>query len=527
VDIPALKRKARALEQQGSAADALTVYQQILAEVDAVGGIRQELPLLVKIGDLLSKAGDLEGAIGMYERAAGEYALQGATQPVMSLCAKILRTDPQEAGAYLRLARRLLDAGFAEGTRQLLIDYAQRGNLERTREGLETLAGRPEDELKRVLDRAIFSAERRAPKRPPQAAAPAAPPKPAPPEEPEEPEPEQASPTKDQVEEKRPQDAFPTAEDLQAPVLPTSPPETPPHATPPPPPREPPPLVLPEPLSPQPLGIDASLAPVPQDTERSPGRAESPPERSGSSEDAGTRYNEPPPERPAPPPRRLRPERRAPRGRGPVLTPPRPPARRRSSLIWIVVAAIVVVGGGAALIWSGIIPLGGRLPAVGTRAKAARGAATQKQSEPRGDTVMARDTAGFTRRDTASGIATPPAPPPLVLPKVPVTLPPGVTIARSVYVVQGLQIRSLTPDSTAGRQGYRIVQQLDSQRIVLEEFPSDSAVPGEIGVTGLAPDTVVGHVGMGGLAVVLKAVLPEGTVVQLLQQLIEIRPRLQ
>ena len=55
MDIPALKQQARTLEQQGSVEAAIEVYRQVLADLEAIGGVRQELPLLIKIGDLLAK----------------------------------------------------------------------------------------------------------------------------------------------------------------------------------------------------------------------------------------------------------------------------------------------------------------------------------------------------------------------------------------------------------------------------------------------------------------------------------------
>jgi hypothetical protein len=631
VDIPALKQQARALEQQGSVDDALEVYRQVLADLEAIGGVRQELPLLIKIGDLLAKSDDLDGAVQMYERAAGEYALQGSAQAVVSLCAKILRADPQETGAYLRLARRMLDAGHIEGTRQVLIDYAQRGQLDRTREGLEALAGRPDDEVRRRLDKAIFTAERRLakrappapraappparprPRRPPRAAAPAAPPLPVPEEEPpappevvepepeEEPEtepespgppkrrltvplgaldaepepdllqtgppelkPESAFPTADEMaqaqeprppQESRPQDAFPTAEDLQAPA-------TPPRAAPPPPPPpgepapEPPPAVptppadleppAPPPLviehgTPEPLGIDTSLAPMPRGSEPALERPELPPELpSWSPDHSGAHHAAAPPQEPAPPPpppppRVSQPEprisREAPRTtRAPTVSrvsratrAPRRAPRRSGGWLWPVIV-VLLLGGGGGLVWRGILPVD-RLRHLLGEQEAAAPTRAPRRAQPRGDTVMARDTAGFARPAPARPGPEPPFAPTLVLPQVPVTLPAGVTLTRPVYVVRGLRLESVVPDSSEGVVGYRLVQVLPSgQRIVLEELPSDTVVAGEIGVTGIDPDTVVGHTGVGGLAVTLKGLITEDMVVQLLQQLVPIGP---
>ena len=620
MDIPALKQQARTLEQQGSVDDALEVYRQILAELEAIGGVRQELPLLIKIGDLLAKSDDAGGAVQMYERAAGEYALQGSAQAVISLCDKILREDPQETGAYLRLARRLLDAGHVEGCRMVLIDYAQRGQLDKTREGLEALEGRPEDDVRRRLDKAIFTAERRlarrsGARRPPRAAAPAAPPVPAEPEqeppappelEPEpdeepEPEPElpgpprrrltvpvgapDAEPTPDLREnrppppeprpeaafpsaadlaasppaegsraprESQPQDAFPTAEDLQAPVHPPlpAPPPPPPAAAPTPPaaelepPAAPPPLII-EHGAPEPLAIDMSLAPLPRGSEPALERPELPPEEpTWTPNHAGARHevplsppepaSAPPPASPPPPrvsqsQRRIsgpqervsRPQPRPSRtGRARAMpSPHRRTARASGVRLWPFVILLLVAGGGV-LAWRGVIPVDRLRHLFGQNEAAAPG-----RARPRGDSVMARDTAGFRRPAPARPAPEVPFAPTLVLPQMPVMLPAGVTLTRQVYVVRGLQIESVTPDSVGGVVGYRIVQVLPpNQRLVLEELPSDTVVAGEIGVTGIDPDTVVGHTGAGGLAVTLKGVISENMVVQLLQQLVPIGP---
>lgn len=606
MDIPALKQQARTLEQQGSVDDALEVYRQVLAELEAIGGLRQELPLLIKIGDLLVKAGDLQAAVEMYERAAGEYATQGAAQPVISLCGKVLRVNPQDTGVYLRLARRLLDAGYVEGARQVLVDYAQRGQLDKTREGLERLAGRPEDDVRRLLDKAIFAAERRLAERP----APAPPPGPdeepiaspepepdieldlpgpsskritvpvgaldlesipdvreAPPREPE-----VALPMADELEVleerkpprgPRPHDDLPSAKDLQAPVQPTPspPPPKPPPAPPPPPaadlePPEPPPSII-EPVEPEALGIDTSVAPPARGTEPALERPQLPPDAPvWAPEHEGAHHEAPPPPEPPPPPPRVtrpqphvsgphprvsgpqprvsgphprlsdsHPRISAPHGRpsaamrAPVAVRSRRPARRTHGR-WRPLLVVLVLAAGAVLVWRGITPADRLRHLFGAKeaeppARAGRG----------GDSVMARDTAGFARRVPARPAPQVPFAPRPVEPQVPLVLPAGVALTRTIYVVQGLHIESVLPDSSEGVVGYRIVQVLPSgQRVVLEELPSDTLVAGEIGVTGIDPDTVVGHTGADGLAVTLKGVLSETMVVQLLQQLVPIGP---
>lgn len=550
MDIADLKQQARALEQQGSIGEALEVYRQILAELDAIGAIRQELPVLIKIGDLYLKSGDVDQAVDMFERAASEYAAQGAAQPVMSLCVKIVRADAQAVGAYLRLARRLLDAGHTDGAREVLIDYAQRAKLEKTRQGLERLAGRADDEVKQVLAKAIDSAEERVPKR---AARPPAPPPPepvAPPPAPEEP----PAPKKrltvpvgamdaeppnllemhppEPRPEHTPESAFPTAEDLQAPVLPEAPPAPPPA---PPPVAEtplplepmlaPPPIegmltttVPPEPLPPpQPrLSVslmEAAVEPPPAAPPSSPGPAESWPEEPG---------------------RASRPQPRPSRASGRVAAIPAhaaPPARRARGNIWPLIGGVVVVGAVGALLWLRVIPLDrlrNLLPkGSGQPTQAAPPPSPATGVAPPPDTVMARDTATAgtpTTPAAAQPAATPVEQP--ALPPAPPTLPPGVTLTRTVMAVGGLRVESVSEIESAGRTGIAIVQVLSSgQRLILEEFPTDTAgAAGEIGLTALAPDTVVGHVRMADLEIRMKGVISEDQMIQLLQQLVEVRP---
>ena len=593
VDIATLKQQARTLEQEGSVGEALAVYQQILSELDAIGGIRQELPLLIKIGDLQVKAGDVDGAVDMYERAAGEYATQGAAQPVMSLCVKIVRADPQAVGAYLRLARRLLEAGYTDGARSVLMDYAQRAKLDKTRQGLEILAGRAEDEVKRVLSKAIDVAAERVPKRPARPPRPAPPPReeprepPPPPEPPTpkkritvpvgaldaEPEPnllqqrppeprpevvaEPPSPKPDlQAPKKRftvpvgaldaesepnllrqrppeprpevtPESLFPKPEDLQAPVLPHVPATPPPAVSPP---VAPP---LPAPGFVEPLQIEA-VAPSPPAPPPPPlpppAPPPAPPMRVSSElvlepSFAPTPAAEPRPEEPVTG-RPSRVSRSQPRlSRVSVATPrPSPRGPRR---LWPMVGVVVIVGGVGALLWLRVIPPD-RVPSWLPQ-RQPEPVEVQPEPwrpvEPAPDTLMARDTATAEPVAAAEPAPSAAAPQPALPPLPPPTLPPGVVLSGTVYVVLGLAIESVEEILRETRPGFRIAQVLGSgQRIMLEEFPADTTIEGEIGVTGLPGDTVVGHVRIGGVDVTLKGVISETLAVELLQRLVQVRP---
>ena len=570
MEIADLKQQARALEQKGNAGEALAMYKLILAELDAIGGIRQELPLLIKIGDLQLKAGDVDGAVDMYERAAGEYATQGAAQPVTSLCLKIVRADPQAVGAYLRLARKLLEAGQTEGARRVLMDYAQRAKLDKTRDGLEKLAGHAEDNQKIVLTKAIEAAEERVPKRTPWAKRPASARVP-PPVEDEEGEPpalEEVSPPEPSGPKKRltvpvgaldaepepslleqrppeqrpaevtPESLFPTAAEMKAvtPPAPAAPPpaETP-FVAPPLPTREsistplPP---LPPPGPPEPPRLD-SLPPLPPTPDASQPKLRvsqelvidntfTPPPLPPVSP-PWTPTAEPRPE-PPPPSRPSRPSRPQPRLSQVAAAPPRRP---RPAPRWLgpVIGLVVVGGGVGALFGLGVISLDRLRNLLPQREP--EPAPVEVRTPPRRpvqppDTVMARDTA------TAQPVSA--APPARAVerparPLIPPDLPPGLVLTGVVYVVSGLAVESVEEFSPDNRLGFRIIQILASgQTIILEEFPADSTIEGEIGVTGLPADTVVGHVRIGGVDVTLKGVIPETLAVELLQQLVQVRP---
>lgn len=190
------------------------------------------------------------------------------------------------------------------------------------------------------------------------------------------------------------------------------------------------------------------------------------------------------------------------------------------------VALVLVLGGVGALLYFRVIPLD-RLrqllpkrqpePVVEVRTPPRRPVA------PAPDTVMARDTA------TAQPVARAPAPvvrQPAGPPPPPPTLPPGVVLSGTVYVVSGSAVESVEEISPNNRLGFRIGQRLDSgQLIILEEFPADTSVEGEIGVSGLPGDTVVAHVRIGGVDVTLKGVIPETLAVDLLQRLVQVRPQ--
>ena len=99
------KQAARALEQKGETEEALTLYENVLAELEGTPEIWRELPLYVKAGDLSLKLNDSSNAISNYEKAANAYAAYGSSKSVIALCTKILRVNPGRTHVFLRLVR--------------------------------------------------------------------------------------------------------------------------------------------------------------------------------------------------------------------------------------------------------------------------------------------------------------------------------------------------------------------------------------------------------------------------------------
>jgi len=159
VNIATVKQQARELERQGKTAAALDAYEEIIARLEC-DAVEPEAPLFVKVGDLSLKSGDKLGAIAMFERAAEQYAKQGSNRSVIALCLKILRTAPHRNDVYIRFAQQLLNHGYVEPTRLVLVDYAERAKLPKTLNTLQHLAVRPESEIRAMLERFFETAER-------------------------------------------------------------------------------------------------------------------------------------------------------------------------------------------------------------------------------------------------------------------------------------------------------------------------------------------------------------------------------
>jgi len=165
VDVTTLKQRAARQERAGDLAEAIATYREILDHLEGSPAIKRELPLMAKLGDLLSQTGDAKASVAMYARAAQHYAEHGSAKSISVLCLKVLRADRTQTDVYFRFAQGLLDHGHVEATRAVLVDYAKRAKLAKTLTRLEALAGRPHQEVQRHLEELFAKVEKRA--RPP------------------------------------------------------------------------------------------------------------------------------------------------------------------------------------------------------------------------------------------------------------------------------------------------------------------------------------------------------------------------
>ena len=521
MDVKALKDQARALEQQGRAPDALALYRQALDQLTSTAEALRELPLFVKVGDLSAKLGDGKTAITYYERAGEHYAAHGSAQSVVALCLKVLRVDAKRTVVYFTLARRMVDAGHVEPARAVLVDFAQRTKQQRVLEALEKAAGRPDDEVRAILEHVIDAVERSLRARE-QAVAEAAPP-PAAPSKPPPPPPER-------------QPAAPPPR----PAAPAPPP--PPPAPPPPRPRvEPPPE--PEPEMEEPEEVEPALPVGRQEPE------ESEPEPEEEVEEAIEVAAEPaaaaaPAASPA-----LR-SRPAPSGESVVLAAePREGSRRRSPMIWVGLVVVVAAAGGVGyfvLQGRGVGSGGGLMPGVvvqpadsvadtlgmmlGDTIPAPADSVVAPAESAAVTVVTGRDTppplaparAGDTVVTPAPAAAAPePAPAP--------ALPPVITFAGPVVQIEGLAVESVTEIAPGMNAGYRVVQLLGSgERLTLTVVPrgagTDTLPSGQPNVGELAAGGAMGVVGFGDFVVSARGPVAPEVLDGLLRRLTQVGP---
>ena len=152
-----LKDQARACEEKGQIRKALAIYQHILRHLEGKPAVVKVLPLYVKVGDLLLKQNQRVPAVESYEKAAEYYAALGSARRVSALCTKIVRADSQRNGVHVYFTRRLIESGHVGSARDVLAEYAEAVGLDKALEALDDLAGRPNDEVKPMLERLLDS----------------------------------------------------------------------------------------------------------------------------------------------------------------------------------------------------------------------------------------------------------------------------------------------------------------------------------------------------------------------------------
>jgi Meckel syndrome type 1 protein len=549
VKVAVLKEQARELERQGDTDHALAIYQHILTHLEGTPAIKGQLPLYVKVGDLQYKQGDTEAAVAMYERAAGLYAELGSASSVIALCLKVLRVAPRHTSVYLRYARQLLEHGHVGAAREVLADFAERADLTKPLEALRGLEGRPEGEVRPVLERMLAGV--RKPEEAPAGAeqspgAPADPRKPAL-RESETPSVSRPAPV--------PEGA------TQAPAAAPAPPPAPTPATPTPAtPRRA--VLAPSWEGPSPL----SLTDAP--TERI-AAFEAPSVPGGEPQAKQVESPEPEPEPPTRAAGTVRPPDHSASSRRPFEGFVREAERRRSSHRALVFALFGVVLVVAAVVLSllGVIPVDVRrfVPGLfGVQDRSGAGGdapatppvadTTARAGVAPGDTLVAGpdtavgDTAAprVARPPVADSVAAAPPPAAPAVPRdtavrpaaEPAGGPAAVTaallgearVARPIIFVEGLPVDSIAEFSSGEVTGVRVIQRLASgERVVLRAVPlspafADSAATGAPVVDPLRGDMAFGRVVFSGWWVTATARVDSLTLVELLRRLTRVQP---
>lgn len=132
------------------------MYAKILDSLEGTAELDAELALFNKLGDLYLKAKQVQKGVETYERAAELYEKAGFPNNAIALCNKILRNAPGRTEIYLKLAKLMLQRGFAAEAKQNLLEYAQRmqhaGQLEQAFRALKEFAElSPDNEEIRLL----------------------------------------------------------------------------------------------------------------------------------------------------------------------------------------------------------------------------------------------------------------------------------------------------------------------------------------------------------------------------------------
>ena len=151
---------------KGQADKAIKQYEKILDELDGKPELADELALYNKLGDLHVKQGNTTAAVDQYEKAINHYADQGFPNNAIALCNKVLRSAPGRTHIYLKLAKLMMQRGFASEAKQNLLEYAERmqkaGKLEEAFHALKEFADLSPDkeEIRLILADQLKKADR-------------------------------------------------------------------------------------------------------------------------------------------------------------------------------------------------------------------------------------------------------------------------------------------------------------------------------------------------------------------------------
>lgn len=458
-----LKERALSYEEEGQVDKALAIYDHILKHLEGKAAITTVVPLFVKVGDLRLQLDHSGDAVAAYERAAEHYAVQGSSQRITALCTKILGIQPGRLCVHAKFARLLLEHGHVGSATDVLVEYAQNAQLDKAVEVLDELEGRPDAEVKPMLESLLDSIERGEPLKAEETARRVS---------------RRLSLATDAIVGELANVQIETSSgEIVRPIEATEADRTP------------------GPLTPEPIDLGFTTGELATEPEAEPEEEEEAP-AAATPEPAVEAEKPPLVVTPRPTPEHLDvtvdPSSSA-REWKPFVAQPRPEPQKTHRSPAVLVGAGLLVGllSGVGLVMAGVIPTGG---GNGEEQLASTPPTTQQSATP--------------------------AP-------APVTAVGDTTAAAVPIMVVGLPIQSQVEVESQGRAGHRVVQLLDwADPITIESYllPGDTTGapqtrPPQVTVT--PPDTVVGIMRFNGYQVIASGVIPEDSLRSLLSRLVE------
>ncbi len=479
-----LKERALSYEEEGQAEKALAIYDHILKHLEGKAAITTVVPLFVKVGDLRLKLDHRGDAVAAYERAAEHYALQGSSQRITALCTKILGIQPGRLGVHAKFARRLVEHGHVGSATDVLVEYAQNAQLDKAVEVLDELEGRPDAEVKPMLESLLDSIERGEPLKAEETARRVS---------------RRLSIVTDAIVGELANVRIETSSgDIVRPIEATEADRTS------------------EPLTPEPIDLGLTTGELATEPEEEEAPAAATPEPAAPAAPPAVEAEKPPLSvTPGPTPEHLDvtvdPSAPA-RKWKPFVAQPRPEPQKTGRSPAVLVGGGLLAGllSGVGLAMAGVIPIGGgngsdaRLGSTPPPAQQSD-APTPAPVTPVADTTAVADPVADT---SGAGDAANTTPPPTPI------------------MVEGLQIRSQVAVESQGRPGHIVVQLLDwADPITIESYlllddTTGAAQAGPLRVTVTPPDTVVGIMRFNGYQVSASGVMPEDSLRSLLSRLV-------